>query len=55
MWQRNNGNGVGGLCLKFPIVVEKGSLQLPKGKRTNQYKNERKKNVFHEHHGMSLV
>jgi hypothetical protein len=55
MWQRNNGNGVGGLCLKFPIVVEKGSLQLPKGKRTKQNKNERKKNVFHEHQGKSLV
>jgi hypothetical protein len=41
MWQRNNGNGVGGLCLKFPIVVEKGSLQLSEGSRKSQYKQQK--------------
>jgi hypothetical protein len=55
MWQRNNGNGVGGFGLKFPIIIEKGSLQLSEGKRTKQNKNEGKKKVFHEHQEMSLV
>jgi hypothetical protein len=47
MWQRHNGDRVGGFQLKFPVIIEKGSLKLPEGNRTKMYENTGKKEVFH--------
>jgi hypothetical protein len=47
MWQRDNGNGVGGFCLKFPIVVEEHFFELSKGSRNTQKKYKKEEDSHH--------